>query len=87
MMKKVALVLLGAFVSASCATAPPADQIPRISPRAAHERAVHRGALLVCAYRAEKCPGTHLAGSITLEELESRLPVLGKGQEIILFCG
>jgi hypothetical protein len=81
-------ILLGLLLSAtSCATAPTSDRVPRISPREAHERVERRGALLVCAYRAEKCHGTHLAGAITLEELEARLPSLGVDQEIILFCG
>jgi hypothetical protein len=86
-MTKNAIAVLLSFLTASCATVPPADGVLRISPRDAHERVERRGALLVCAYRAEKCPGTHLAGAITLEELEARLPSLGADQEIILFCG
>jgi len=84
---KNTLLLVLLLMAASCATPPATDRVPRISPREAHERAERRGALLVCAYPAEKCPGTHLAGAITLEELEARLPSLGADQEIILFCG
>ena len=75
------------LLAASCATPSATDRVPRISPREAHERAERRGALLVCAYTAEKCTGTHLAGAITLEEFEVRIPSLGMDQEIILFCG
>ena len=86
-MTKIAIAVFMPLLAVSCATAPPSDRVPRISPRDAHERVERRGALLVCAYRAEKCLGTHLVGAITLEELEARLPSLGADQEIILFCG
>jgi len=86
-MTKIAILHVLLMLAVSCATPPAADRVPRISPRDAHDRVERRGALLVCAYRAEKCPGTHLAGAITLEELEARLPSLGVNQEIILFCG
>jgi hypothetical protein len=44
-------------------------------------------ALFVCAYADEaKCRKIGLEGSITLAALESRLPALPKGQEIIFFC-
>jgi hypothetical protein len=75
------------LTAASCATAAATDRVPRISPRETHERVERRGALLVCAYPADKCPGTHLAGAITLEDLEARLPSLRADQEIIYFCG
>ncbi|HEV3029767.1 MAG TPA: rhodanese-like domain-containing protein [Planctomycetota bacterium] len=86
-MTKMTIAVLLPLLAASCATVPAAEGIPRISPRDAHERMERQGALLVCAYRAEKCPGTHLAGAMSLEELETRLPVLGPDQEIIFFCG
>jgi hypothetical protein len=82
------MIILGLLLMpAPCATAPATDRVPRISPREAHERMERRGAPLVCAYPAEKCTGTHLAGAITLEEFEARLPSLRADQEIILFCG
>ena len=84
---KYTIILWLLLMLASCATAPASDRVPRISPRDARERVERRGALLVCAYSAEKCPGTYLTGAITLEELETRLPALGADQEIILFCG
>jgi rhodanese-related sulfurtransferase len=74
-------------LAASCATPASADRVPRISPRDVHEGVESRGALVVCAYRGEKCPGTHLVGAISLEELEARLPALAPDQEIIFFCG
>ena len=86
-MVKNTIVLVLLLMAASCATAPSTDRVPRVSPREAHERVERRGALLVCAYPAEKCPGTHLAGAITLEELETRFPSLGADQEIIFYCG
>jgi rhodanese-related sulfurtransferase len=86
-MTKNAIAVLLSFLAASCATPAPADRVPRISPRDVQEAVECRGALLVCAYPAEKCPGTHLVGSISLEELEVRLPALAPDQEIILFCG
>ena len=86
-MAKSAIALLLSFVAASCVSAPGTEHVLRISPREARERVERRGALLVCAYRAGKCPGTHLAGGISLEELEARLPALPQDQEIILFCG
>ena len=86
-MTKIAIAVFMPLLAVSCATAPPSDRVPRISPRDAHERVERRKALLVCAYRADKCPGTHLAGSISLEEFEARLPALDPDQDIILFCG
>jgi len=86
-MKKNAIAVLLSFLAASCATSAPVDRVPRISPLDVQEGVERRGALLVCAYRADKCPGTHLVGAISFEELEARLPALTPDQEIILFCG
>ena len=45
-------------------------------------------ALLVCAYADEvKCGWMRFDGSITLSELEARLPSLPRDQEIIFYCG
>jgi rhodanese-related sulfurtransferase len=59
----------------------------RISAGEAHERAASGKALLVCAYRDEEaCGKVQLEGSISLAQLESRLPGLPKDQEIIFYC-
>jgi rhodanese-related sulfurtransferase len=60
--------------------------VARISVDEAQEH-VKRGALLVCAYEdEEKCGRMKLEGSMTLRELEARLPSLPKDQEIIFYC-
>ena len=81
------IVLSALFFAAGCATASPSDHILRVSPRDAHQRVENVQALLVCAYQEKDCPGTHLAGAISLEELEARLPGLAQGQMILFFCG
>ena len=44
-------------------------------------------ALLVCAYADDaKCRRLALDGSISLHEFESRLPSVGKDQEIVFYC-
>jgi hypothetical protein len=60
--------------------------VARISVEDAREH-VKRGALLVCAYDdEEKCHRMKLEGSMTLRELEGRLPSLPKDHEIIFYC-
>jgi len=81
------MVVSALLLAGACAGPGRAEQIPRISPSEAHERVERNHALLVCAYEKKKCVGTHLAGAITLEDLESRLPTLSRDQEIIFFCG
>jgi rhodanese-related sulfurtransferase len=44
-------------------------------------------ALLCCPYEASHCSGTHLEGSITLEELESQLSSLPRSRTLIFYCG
>jgi hypothetical protein len=45
------------------------------------------GSLLVCAYDdEEKFARFHLEGAISLSDFESRLPSLGKSQEIFFYC-
>lgn len=85
-MKRWMLIPL-ATLAAGCATAVSTDHVLRVSPRDAHRRVEQGEALLVCAYREEDCRGTHLAGAITLEDLEGRLPGLRPGQQILFFCG
>lgn len=81
-------ILIAAFLMANgCAGPSRADQIRRISPRDAHESVEKNHALLVCAYAEKACRGTHLAGALTLEALEARLPLLSPEQQIIFFCG
>jgi hypothetical protein len=64
-----------------------ADGIPRIGPEEAHRKVVAGEALLVCAYSdAVKCNRKRPEGSITLSDLQVRLPSLPKTREIIFFC-
>ena len=61
--------------------------IPRIDVEEARRKVATGEALLVCAYGDDvKCKQLELEGSITLSELESRLPSLPKGTEIIFYC-
>jgi len=86
-MTKPAVAALLLLLTASCATTNAADRVPRISAKEVRDRVERHQALLVCAYPANKCPGTHLAGSIPLEDLEAKAPTLASDQEIIFFCG
>ena len=87
-MMKPALAAILALLMASCATpSDPADRVTRIPPKEVRNRMEGHGALLVCAYPADKCLGTHLAGAMSLEELEAKVPALKPDQEIIFFCG
>jgi hypothetical protein len=62
-------------------------EVPRIGVEEASRKAAAGEALLVCAYPDEaKCNKMRLHGSITLSELESRLPSLPKNQEILFYC-
>lgn len=59
----------------------------RITPAEARRKAQSGEALLVCAYESEElCRRMRLEGSISLGELQARLPGLGKDQEIIFYC-
>jgi rhodanese-related sulfurtransferase len=80
-------VIPALLLAVGCATVTPGEQIPRVSPRDAHERVEKGQILLVCAYRDLDCRGTHLAGEITLEQLEARLPGLLHDQGILFVCG
>lgn len=62
-------------------------EIERINPQNAREKMKADQLLLVCAYaEKEKFEKAHLEGAISLEEFESRLPSLGKEQEVAFYC-
>jgi hypothetical protein len=62
-------------------------EVPRIGVEEARHKVAAGEALLVCAYPDEaKCNRMRLEGSITLSELQSRLPSFAKDQEIIFYC-
>ena len=63
------------------------SDVPRIDVEEAR-RAVESGrALLMCAYEDEaKCRSIRLEGSLTLSQLQARLPSLPKDQELIFYC-
>jgi hypothetical protein len=72
--------------SASTAQLSP-DDVPRIMPVEAHGDVLAGKALLVCAYPDDaKYQGLKLEGSISLHELEQKLPSLGRDQKIIFYC-
>ena len=75
-------------VAAGCAGLEAGPPVHRLPPRAVHAM-MERGEpiLLVCAYEAKKCLGTHLAGSLTLEEFEKRKDTLPRDQRIVFYCG
>lgn len=59
----------------------------RITPEEAKHRNSSGSALLVCAYDSdEKFNMLHLEGAISLSELETRLSLFTKDQEIIFYC-
>jgi hypothetical protein len=61
--------------------------VPRIAVDEARRRVLAGDALLVCAYQDEaKCARMKLDGSITVAQLESRLPRLGRDRELIFYC-
>ncbi len=59
----------------------------RVAPREARGAVASGRALLACAYDSdEKFRAMRLEGAISYAELMSRLPSLGKDQEIICYC-
>jgi len=60
-------------------------EIERISVEKAREKAKSGDALLVCSYGGT-CEEILLEGSILHSELESRLPLLSRNQEILFYC-
>lgn len=63
------------------------EQVPRIDVEEARRKVETGQALLICAYADEtKCSQMRREGSITLSELQSRLPSLPKHAELIFYC-
>ncbi|WP_305041934.1 rhodanese-like domain-containing protein [Geoalkalibacter sp.] len=61
--------------------------VPRISPEEAARKVESGAALLVCAYaEADKFARMHLAGAISRQDFEARLPGLSKDAELIFYC-
>lgn len=61
--------------------------VPRITPREAHEKVAAGRALLVCAYEdIERCGTMRLEGAVSMQEFRSRRRDLRKDQEIIFYC-
>ncbi len=83
-MKKFLPVL--SMLVAGCASIGTVPEPPRLAPRTVHGR-MERGdpILLVCAYEARKCPGTHPEGCLSLEEFERREDDLPRDLDIV-FC-
>jgi rhodanese-related sulfurtransferase len=62
-------------------------EILRVAPQEARESVASGRAILVCAYDSDqKFRAMRLEGAIPLTELMSRLPSLGKDQEIVCYC-
>jgi len=63
------------------------DDVPRITPEQARRKVQAGQALLVCAYEDDaKYQSLKLEGSMSLHELEKKLPALARDQEIIFYC-
>ncbi len=81
-------LVLSLLAMGACATTQRVSEPRRVTPGDVWSR-LQRGdpVLLVCAYNAADCNGTHVNGSLTLEELRSRLDLLSRQQEIVFVCG
>jgi len=63
------------------------DNVARIAPNDAHSKVQAGQALLVCAYGDDaRYQSLKLEGSISLNELEKKLPSLPRDQELIFYC-
>jgi hypothetical protein len=63
------------------------DEVKRISPVEARQRAQSGRALLVCAYENEElCRRNWLGGSISLRQLKAQVDQVDKNQELIFYC-
>lgn len=82
------IFLMGTWATAQQQTGENAAVEPaRISPAEAYQKVKTGTALLVCAYPEDATfRKMQLEGSISMKELESRLPGLKKDQEIIFYC-
>jgi len=59
----------------------------RVTPEEIYQRLKSEAVLLVCAYDDDaKFKTMQLQGAISLNEFNSRLPSLGKNQEIVFYC-
>lgn len=59
---------------------------PRIPASKARQQVQNGNALLVCAYEDEqKCNSIKIEDSLTLKELEARLPSIAWSQEMIFY--
>ena len=76
------------LIVTGCAAIETGPPVRRVIPREVRAR-MEKGEplLLVCAYDAKECRGTHLAGGITLEEFRERLDALPRDQEVVFYCG
>jgi hypothetical protein len=64
------------------------QEVERIAPETVRPSVQAGDTLLVCAYEdEEKCRKMRLEGSITLNELRSRMSAVPKHQEIVFYCG
>jgi hypothetical protein len=62
-------------------------EILRVSSEEIRPRVTAGKALLVCAYEDEDTfRSMRLEGAISLKDLESRLPILPRDQEIVFYC-
>jgi hypothetical protein len=63
-------------------------QAARVSPQYVWDK-LHSASdtLLVCAYDdPEKCRQIKLQGAIDMQQLESKVPTIGKEREIVFYC-
>jgi hypothetical protein len=66
---------------------PNPDDVARTAPEEAHRKVQAGQALLVCAYGDDaRYQSLKLEGSISLHELEAKLPSLTHDQELIFYC-
>jgi hypothetical protein len=76
------------ITGAGCASLDSGPPIPRTQPQVVHERLQGDVPfLLVCAYDAKECPGSHPAGCITLEEFDRRPADDTRSAEVVFTCG
>lgn len=62
-------------------------EVLRVAPQEARESVASGRAILVCAYDSDqKFRAMRLEGAIPFAGLMSRLPSLGKDQEIVCYC-
>jgi len=63
------------------------DSVPRMATAQAHSMVQSGEAIFACAYEdPAKYEKLKLEGSVSLQDLQARLPSLPKNQPIILYC-